>query len=156
MTTVDLSSIQSFLPILAFLLVFTVVFAVLAKIKVLGESKFVNLLISFIVAAIFVSVTSATDYVIKITPWFVIFVVSFMFILIIIGFSDKVPDALKKGLGIVFVIGVLIAFLISAFYTFSSASFIGQVSDWVTKPRIYGAILLIVIGAIASWILTRK
>lgn len=156
MTTIDLSSIQNYFPILAFLLVFTVVFAVLAKSKILGESKFVNLLISFIVGVIFVGVTSAREYVIKITPWFAIFVIAFVFILIVMGFSEKVPDALKKGIGVVFVIGILIIFLISAFYTFSSEPFIKQVSNWITKPGIYGAFLLIVVGAIASWILTRK
>ena len=72
---VDISLIQDFLPILSFLLIFAVVFALLAKYKLLGEeSKFLNLFVSFLIAAIFVSLTSARDYVLAITPWFVVFV----------------------------------------------------------------------------------
>jgi hypothetical protein len=156
MATVDLSLIQSYLPILAFLLVFTVVFAVLAKTKLLGESKFVNLLVSFIVATLFVAATSMRDYVIKITPWFAVFVIALLFILAIVGFSGKVPDMLKNGLGIVFVIGLLILFLVSAFYSFSSEPYITSVTDWITTPRVYGVFLLIAASAIASWILVRK
>src|SRR3990172_13038387 len=102
---VDLSLIQNYLPILSFLLVFTVVFAVLAKTKVLGESKFVNLFVSFIVATIFVSLTSAREYVLSITPWFAVFVIVSLFLLSIAGFAGKVPEGLTKGIGIVLVVG---------------------------------------------------
>jgi len=51
MATIDLSLIRIFCRT-QLLLVFTVTFAVLAKYKVLGESKFVNLLIAFITATI--------------------------------------------------------------------------------------------------------
>jgi len=156
MATVDLSLIQNYLPVLAFLLVFTVVFAVLAKTKILGESKFVNLLVSFIVATMFVSVTNAREYILNVTPWFAVFLVSMTFILLVMGFSDKVPDGLKTGLGVVFVIGILVLFLISAFFSFSSDSFAVQIKNWIATPRIYGAVVLIVVAALASWIITRK
>src|SRR3972149_260742 len=145
---VDLSLIQNYLPILSFLLVFTVMFAVLAKYKVLGESKFVNLFVSFIIATIFVSLTSAREYVISITPWFVVFVIVSLFLLLLSGFAGKVSEGLTKGIGIAAVIGLLAVFLVSAYYTFSSAPFVVRLSDWVSESRIYGALLLVALSAL--------
>ena len=156
MTTVDISLIQNYLPILSFLLVFTVVFAVLAKYKVLGESKFVNLFVSFIVATMFVSLTSAREYVISITPWFAVFVIALTFLLALVGFSGKIPDGLTRGIGVFLVVGLLIVFLVSAYYTFSVAPFFNRLGDWISKPQIYGILLLVVSGALVSWILTKS
>ena len=156
MATVDLSLLQDYLPILSFLLVFTVLFAVLAKYKILGESKFVNLFVSFIVATIFVSLTSVREYVISITPWFAVFIIVSLFLLAITGFAGKVPEGLTKGMGVVLVIGLLIVFLVSAYFTFSTAPFVDRVRDWFVKPKVYGAFLLVALGALVSWILTRK
>lgn len=156
MATVDLSAIQTFAPILAFLLVFTVVFAILAKTKILGESKFVNLLVSFITATLFVAVTSVRDYVVQITPWFAVFMVALFFILLLAGFHGKIPEGLTKGVGVIAIVGLLLLFLVSAFFTFSSDPFVERVTDWVTRPRVYGALLLLVASAIVSFILTRK
>ncbi|MEM4259177.1 MAG: hypothetical protein QXS38_00220 [Candidatus Pacearchaeota archaeon] len=155
MTTVDVSLIQSYLPILSFLLVFTVVFAILAKYKIIGESKFVNLFVSFLVATIFVSLTSAREYVVSITPWFAVFVIVSLFLLSLIGLFGKVPDILKSGIGIVVVIGLLIVFLISAYYTFSSSPFFVALGDWVSKPRVYGILLLVLSSALVSWVLIK-
>jgi len=146
---------QNYLPILSFLLVFTIVFAVLAKYKILGESKFVNLFVSFLTSTIFISLTSAREYVISITPWFAVFVVVSMFILALVGFSGKVPEGFTKGLGIILVIALLIVFLVSAYFTFSSTPFFESVGDWISKPRIYGALILLGISAIVSWVLIK-
>jgi len=156
MVAPDISFIGAYLPILSFLLVFVVLFAVLAKTKILGESKFVNLLVSFIVAIIFVSLTSAREYVINVTPWFAVFIILSAFILAMVGFSGKIPEEFTKGLGILFVIGLIIVFLVSAYMTFSGAPVIEQIADWVKTPRVYGALILLVVGAIVSFILTRK
>jgi len=152
---VDLSLIQNYLPILVFLLVFTIVFAVLAKYKILGESKFVNLFVSFLVSTIFISLTSAREYVLSITPWFVVFIVVSLFILVLVGFMGKVPEGLTKGIGIVLVIALLIVFLVSAYFTFSSSPFIINASDWVSKPRVYGALILLGLSAVVSWVLIK-
>lgn len=155
MAALDLSLVQDFSPILVFLLVFTVVFAVLAKTKILGEDKWVHLFIAFLTATLFVAVTNAREYIIGITPWFAVFVVSLMFILAIAGFTGKLSDSLTKGIGSVFIVGLLLVFLISGFYTFSSEPFIDRFKDWLFRPRVYGVILLVAAGALASWVLVK-
>ena len=67
---VDISGVTYFEPILAFLVVFVVLYAVLAKTKILGEdNKFVNIFASFLVATIFVAAAGVREYVLTITPW---------------------------------------------------------------------------------------
>ena len=64
---VDLSLIQSYLPILSFLLVFTIVFAVFAKYKILGESKPIQAIVGLVLSLIFISVVEVRGYVEAVT-----------------------------------------------------------------------------------------
>lgn len=155
MTTVDLSLLQDYLPILVFLLVFAVLFAVLAKYKTLGESKFTNLFVSFIVATIFVSLTSAREYVISITPWFAVFLIVSFLLFALTGFLGNVPEGLNKGIGTGLVVALLALFLISAYFSFSSVPFVESASDWISKPRIYGAFLVLALSAVVSYVLIK-
>ena len=71
MVAVDVSGISYFAPILAFLIVFVIIFAVLNKTKIFGEvNNWVLLFVSFLVATVFVSAAGVRDYVLTITPWF--------------------------------------------------------------------------------------
>ena len=79
---VDISGIAYFAPIFAFLLVFAVVFAVLWKLKIIGESKWGILFVSFLIATIFISAAGVKDYVLSVTPWFAILILSLFFIFI--------------------------------------------------------------------------
>lgn len=155
MTTVDLSAIQFYLPLLSFLLVFIVVYAVLAKTKILGENKFVQLLSSFIAATIFVSATAAREYVLSVTPWFAVFAVAVVFVFALMQLTGKVPKSFTKGVGIVFIVALLLLFLIFAYFAISPNASVEKIYDWVSTPKVYGAILLVAVGAIASWVLIK-
>ncbi|MDO8508874.1 MAG: hypothetical protein Q7S27_04285 [Nanoarchaeota archaeon] len=168
-TPVDIAGIGYFAPILAFLIVLTILFALLNKTKLLGESLFVQLVVSFVVATIFVSAAGVRDYVLVITPWFGALVVSLFFILFIIGFVGKPIEGLTKGVGIVFVVILALIFLVSAFIVFSEL--IGpylpgsegagadpnlfKLTRDIYNTRVFGAMLLLVIGLIVSWVLVK-
>ena len=97
-----------------FLLVFFIVFALLEKTKLLGENMFTNLLIGFIVAIIFTTMSSAQEYVETITPWFAVLLVALFFILVLIGLSQqKIADIMKPGMVWVFLVALILIFLIS-------------------------------------------
>ena len=66
---IDVSGINFFMPVFSFLFVFVIVYAILAKTKILGDNKFVNLVIGFIMAIIFMSFSSTELYVETIIPW---------------------------------------------------------------------------------------
>jgi len=168
--TVDVSFIGYFGPILAFLIVFVVVYAILFKIKILGDHWASNLFVALVVAAIFVAAAGARDFTLTVIPWFAVVVISLVFLMVIIGFVGKEAAFMNKTVGVIFVIVLGLVFLISAFVVFSESitpylpgpSFGGGDNmgataffDWLYSPRVGGAILLIVIAAIVSAVLVK-
>ncbi|MBI2451650.1 hypothetical protein HYV50_01065 [Candidatus Pacearchaeota archaeon] len=166
----DLSAISYFAPILAFLIVFLIVFSVLIKTKILGENKWFVLFISFIIATIFISTAGAVKYIGTIVPWFAVLLVSLAFLLVIIGFVGKPAESFTKGIGVAFIIILALVFIISAFFIFSYlftpyipgpgyGSGLDEKTlfalDTLYSSQILGAILLIVISAIVSWVLVK-
>ena len=92
----NISGIFFFMPVFSFLFVAIVVYALLTKTKVLGGSKWINLLTSFIVAVVFMSFSSAELYVRTVLPWFVVLMVVVFLILLIAMFSTKAWDIVKQ------------------------------------------------------------
>jgi hypothetical protein len=171
MVFVDLSFFTYFVPLLSFLVVFLISFAVLQKAN-LFDSKFWQIFVAFLVAVIFVSAVGPTEYISVIIPWFAIFVVAFVLILALLGFagvSQSFPK-FNSGVGIAFVIGLLLIFLVSGIFVFSSyispylpwnSGYGGNtdvlhMTNWLYAPRVYGALLLLVISGLVSWFLAKS
>ena len=166
----DVTAIAFFAPIAAFLVVFIVGFAILAKTKILGESKFVQLFISFLIAAIFVSAAGVRELVQTIVPWFAVLLISLFLFLIVVGFVGKDVSFLSKPLGIIGVIALGVIILVSGFVVFSDVLInylpgpgfgTGEnleatvFLDWLYSARVWGAILLVVISAGVAWFLAK-
>ncbi len=163
----DISGINFFMPVFSFLFVFILVYALLAKTKIIGDSKFVLLLISFIIAVVFMSFSSLELFVRTIIPWFIVLVVAVFLILIIGMFSSKdwVP---KSGFAWIIIVVLLVIFLISAIYVFNpifhpdlgvasggSTSLLQQIKGYM-GGGVVGSIILIVIAIIVAWVITKK
>ena len=172
MSYIDLSGFSYFIPLLSFLVVFIIGYAVIEKAK-LFEHKFWALFVSLIIAIIFVTASGPTRYVATIVPWFAVLVVSFVLLLAIMSFvkGDKGASVLNwgRGLTILFVVVALLLFVISAIFVFSayigpylpwSSGYGGDTNvlhftDWIYQPRVYGALLLLIVSGIVSWIVSR-
>ena len=167
---IDISGIFLFMPIFSFLFVFFIVYALLVKTKVLGESNFVNLLISFIMAIIFMSFSSLDLYVQTIVPWFIVLIVCVFLILLLVGFSSgKLENVMsQRFFGWAMVIILLSIFLIAAIRVFNpvfhpdlivtsgeGTSLVEQLL-YYSDGRIFGTVLLLIAAGAVSWILTRK
>lgn len=166
MTSIDVSGIQYFVPLIGFILVFVVVYAVLNKMK-LFENTWLELFISFLVSTLFISAVGSLEYLQAVVPWFAILLVSLFFILIFTGFIGDKDDVLKKMIGRVFVFALLLVFLVAAFFVFSSliSPYLpGQntrganpdllkFTSWLFESKTAGAFWLIVVSAFVSWIL---
>lgn len=166
---VDITGISYFGPILAFLIVLIIVFALLNKTKLLGDHLFVQLFVSFVVATIFVSAAGVRAFVLTVTPWFGMLVVSLFFILLLLAFVGDPVKNFTRGVGIGFVILMLLVFLVSGFVVFSNliAPYLPGSSGAGAEPtlfyasreifqtRFFGAVLLFGVGAIVSWILVK-
>lgn len=166
---VDLSATTYFLPLLSFLLVFLISFVVLVKTDIV-ENKWVQLFVSFLLATLFISVGGARQYVENVTPWFVVLIVSLFFMLLLVGFVGKPLEKFPKGIGITFVVLLFILFIVSGLAVFSSSivpylpgnlGYEGgnpsaiQFFDWLYTPKVAGAVLLIIISALVSWVLVK-
>jgi Na+/proline symporter len=166
----DISGISYFLPIITFLVVFVVIFALLAKTKILGESLFIQLFISFLLSTVFISASAPRDYVQAIIPWFAVILISLFVLMMIIGFaSGKSDDGMNKTLGTISVVLLAIVLAVSAYFAFSgyispylpggSASGANpqvlQFTNWIYSSRVAGAVLLVIAAAVVSWVLVK-
>jgi|SRR3989344_2824112 len=164
---IDISGIQFFMPVFSFLFVFIIIYALLAKTKIIGDNKFVLLLISFIVAIVFMSFSSLELFVRTIIPWFVVLVIA-VFLILVIGFFSSKDWVPKSGFGWVVIIVLIVIFLISAIYVFNpvfhpdlgvasgeGTSLLQQIGSYMSSG-VLGSILLIIIAIIVAWIITKK
>ncbi len=165
---VDASTLGIVAPIAAFIVVIVILFALLAKTKIVGESIWAQWVVAILLGIVFVSFTGARRYVLTILPWFVILIVALVLILALVGFVGKI-DFMNKGIGIAFVILLVIGFIVSAIFVFSNvlgpyfpwSSGTGgdpevlQVTNWFYSARVVGAVLVLLIGALVAWWLIK-
>lgn len=166
--TVDLTGISYFLPVISFLVIFVVSFAVMVKAKMF-ESKFLQVLIAFLIAVVFITIGGARSYVENVVPWFAVVLVSFFLMLLIFGLAGKSIESWEGPVGKIFVVVLFVVFVISALFVFSSSiapylpwaesykstNSSSYFTDWLYSPRNGGAVLLLIISAIVAWVLVK-
>ena len=144
--------------ILPFLLMFTLVFAILQKTKILGDGKKqVDTIVALVIGLIFIAFGSATDIIVRMIPVLGIALVVILIFMILLGsmFSDKLemPKWLKVVIGIL--VGILVAatvlvltggldYLVNFLYGENSGILIN------------GVLILIIVGAILAVVLGGK
>ena len=143
-------------PILAFLVVFVIMYAILAKSKMLGEDKFVNLFVSFVLASVFVAAADVTQLVLSIMPWFVVLVVLMFFVLVLAGFIGKEKDIAGKGLGWFFIIALIVMVLVSGYYNYENDAKVLRFTGWLFSSSIFGTRVLIGVAALVGWTITKE
>ncbi|MBT4135375.1 hypothetical protein HOD75_02360 [archaeon] len=163
-----LAGINFFMPIISFLFVFAVIYAILLKTEILGSGF--NLMIALVMAAIFTSFSSLELYVRTIVPWFIVMLIIVFLVLLIAGFSTKSIDkimtpAFARGV----VVLLIIVFMISAIYVFNPSfhpdlvlvsgegpGIVSQLKDFFSSSKVGGSLLLIITVVVVSMIITKK
>jgi hypothetical protein len=104
--------------ILPFLLVFTIIFAILDKSKMLGDDKRqINAIVSLVIALIFIAFPFEKSIIVKLSLFLVVCVFIIFVFMLIYGFisakkeGDMLDRGLKIALGIIFGIAVIVAVL---------------------------------------------
>ena len=169
----NIAGLYFFMPVFSFLFVFLIVYAILLKTKILGESKFVIALIGFVIAIIFMSFSTAnfsTDqYVRTIVPWFAVLLVCVFLVLVLAGLSTKDLGKIMTNKFAWIVISILIIiFIIAAIRVFNpvfnwtygvssgdSPQVISQIRDLFSNS-VGGGILLAIVALLVAWVITRK
>ena len=169
--TFDTTQIVYILPVVAFLLVSFVVFAVLKKLDLFNKSDWPNALISLFIASFFITAVGSISYIQFVGAWIAMLLVSMVFLLAITGMFPG--DALKgfnTGIGKWAVAVAVVIFLVSALVVYSSYltpylpggpavgsySVGGFLTWWIYSPRVGSAIILLIVSALVAWILTKS
>ncbi len=118
--------------ILPFMLVFAIVYGVLAKSKLLGASKNQHLMIAFVLSFFVVAALTLVNIIQTIVQWSALGVIGIVFVLIIGKFLGGMGDTTKKEYPkyIALVIIALVAAYALGFKKWIDLSFI----DWVLVP----------------------
>ena len=170
--------LKEFSIIFGWLFVFVLSYALLEVTKVLGENKGLHAVLAVCFATLFAFSERATNIVLGSAPWFVVFMVLVMFLLIGVrfAFGDKGDELLLETLGrrkagwwillpVVAIVGILIAFQIgpemlpggggtetteSGGTSTATSSFSQNIVNTLYHPKIIGmaAILMIAVFAI--------
>jgi hypothetical protein len=157
----SVSAIGYFMPIFAFLLVFIVVYALLVKTKVLGDSPAVMLFISFILSSFFIVEVSLVDFVQFSSAWFGVIVIVLFFSIVIMAFIPGIDLGKFFGNGgnnwfAWVLLGLLVVFFItSSAYVFNWVLNWGMIRSWFDTDW-FGMILLFVIAGVVSFVLNKK
>lgn len=139
--------------ILPFLLVFTIIFAVLEKTKILGERRGVNAIVGMVIGLILISFSSPREIVVKLMPVLAVLVVILLVFMIVYGMAVGGEVKLNSvGARAVIVILVLIVLAVSLL---TITGYMEKLKDFMSGNRgsaiLFNLIFIaIIIGAIIS------
>src|SRR3989344_4051210 len=143
--------------ILPFLLVFTLVFAVLQKSKILGDNKKqIDAIISLVVGLLLISFGQATGVILQLIPFLAVSLVIILVFMILVGsFTEqgKFFEKFPKGIKYILIVGVTLAVAIAVIYI---TGFWQTVNEWLfvtggTSGLLANIIfIVIVVGAIIA------
>jgi hypothetical protein len=106
--------------ILPFLLVFTIVFAVLQKSKIFGEGKKqIDSIVSLVIGLVLISFAQATGIIIQLIPFLAVSLVVILVFMLLLGSFTKEGELAKElhpGIKWVLIIGSLIAVIIAVLF----------------------------------------
>jgi len=167
---VDFTWLSQGMPLFGFFLVFFIMYAILAKTKILGEG-FINIFVSAIFAIVFITFSPGIEYVQVVLPWFSILIIALFLLLVIVGFSQKdMSKFMAPWLAWVFIIFLAVIIISAGIVVFNPSlspylpgqsdtggnAFLISVKNFVYGEKFLGAALLLILAAITSWILLKK
>ncbi len=141
--------------VLVFVLVFTIVFAILQKSKILGEGKKqIDALVALSIALLAIGAGYAMNLITRLAPFLSVSLVIILVFLLLTAFFFKAEFDIGKGLRIFFGIVAFIAVVIVVLYITDS---FGAIANFFTgNTSIVGNLLLLVVVAVAIWLALRK
>lgn len=148
--------------ILPFLIIFTLIFAVLQKTKLLGDNATqINAIVSLAISMIFIAFVGPKDILTNLVLFLSISIVVAFIGMILIGFlfgqemnTLSIPTGLKWTIGIIVVIITLIALIWASGFDLGVLDFF-FFSSW-SQAFWTNAIFAIVVAAAIAWIITSQ
>lgn len=136
--------------ILPFVLVFTIVFAVLQKAKVFGEGKRqIDALIALVAGLLVISFASATGFIIQLVPFLAVSLVVLLVLMILLGSFFKGPSDWPKWINYPLIIVAILAVVIAVVYITDVWQYIRDLIYTGGDSGIFINIVFIIIIAVA-------
>ncbi|MEI7718951.1 MAG: hypothetical protein WCI72_03720 [archaeon] len=155
---VSLVAISTIMPVISFLFIFILIYALLVKTKVLGENNMISLFLSLIIASFFIVNVNLVEFTKMNISWFVVFIVCLFMILLMLSFVGKEASEFfvknTKVAGVLVAL-VIIMFIVSSSYAFNWAINFDSAQSLFDKEW-FGMVLLIIVAGIVSFVLTKK
>ncbi len=166
-TVFDVGLMSQFSVIFVWLLIFTLVYAVLQVTKVLGANKGLDAMIAIVVAFFFSLSSELTEVIGIMTPWFVIFIMFVFFVWMIGMFMGMGREEMRNILGpgggafwwiFSFALIILIYAVSKVFgqrllegggSNATATGFTANVMNTIFNPQLLGVALLLVIASFA-------
>jgi len=135
--------------ILPWILVFTLVFAILEKTNILGEGKRkINAIVSAVIGLLLLGFPASRDVIVNLIPFLVITAVVIFIFLLLYGFvsgekkGDPLGKGVKIGIGVVVGLGLIIALMVAVGAWESTL-------DFFTESSIGANMIFIIVAAAA-------
>ena len=176
-TVLDAALVSTFSPWFVFLMILLISYAILSKVKILGENAFINWIISIALALLFATSATAIRMVTVSTPWLIVLLTALLFMTLIfkfLGAEDKDFFLNPKNptttaiLAIIIVNIFVFAFgevrreqqaeqqgaTVSETNQGAIISFPGQVGQVLREPAVLGLIITLLIATFTIMLLT--
>ncbi len=161
-TPLDTSLLTYLTPIFVFLLVYALLHAMIAKLKIFGTNTFVHATVAFSLSFMLLILPDARNVIAHFTPWLVVLLILTLFIFFFfmaLGVEDKSLSemATKNAAFITFTVAfILVVFLISLTEVFgpfllstSGPGFWNATKRTLFHPKVLGAIFILITAAYA-------
>jgi len=149
------STLNFLMPLISFLFITVVIYAVLLKTKLLGDNKGIHLFVSFLLAIFVVVNLDMRRYIQFSGAWIAVFIVCMVLILTLITFTHgQVDMIMNKYVAWALLIILLLFFVISSTFFFSWTLQPNTVWTWFNTEW-FGFVLLLVVAGVVSWVLSR-
>ncbi len=154
-----------FVPIFVFILIFIGTYALLTKIKLLGENKGLLALASFVISMIFVMYPAGQALVMEGTPWLIFFmflVVGVVAFLLFFGVKPEIiadtmtgPTMMTISIAVVSIVFLVVMSKVYGPFllTDNAPTFWGAVKRTIFSSRVLGAIFILTITSyVVKWL----
>lgn len=151
------SPFNSIMPIVSFLFVFVLVYALIVKSKLLEGNAMVPVFISLLIASFFIVNTNLINFVKISTSWVIVLFVVVFFVMLILSFVGG--DAVKvftgnKSITWVIVFVIIVTFVITSSYIYNWTINWNVADSWLDKEW-FGMLVLAIVAIVVSFIITK-
>ncbi|MFH1425130.1 MAG: hypothetical protein ABIG28_00155 [archaeon] len=139
--------------ILPFLLVFTIVFAVLQKSKILGEGKKqIDAIVALVIGLLVISFGQATGIIIQLIPFLAVALVVILVFLLLVGSFHNDKNFLGGKMKTFLMIIALIAVTVAVLFVTNAWEYLYELIAFRTDSNIFANIIfvIIIVAAIAA------